>query len=136
MILAEFDRVFDLPQREVVQRWVGSYVVGSYVSSGERTVLVKQFGVEVTIDEARLPMGLPKWDHIDAMLRIPRIHDTWKASHGRNPLSTDVDDIYRVFVPLNEEIVDRYADLVPGARETAQALRARGLKLGSTTGPF
>lgn len=136
LILAEFDRVFDLPQREVVQRWVGSYVVGSYVSSGERTVLVKQFGVEVTIDEARLPMGLPKWDHIDAMLRIPRIHDTWKVSHGRNPLSTDVDDIYRVFVPLNEEIVDRYADLVPGARETAQALRARGLKLGSTTGPF
>lgn len=35
LILDEFDRVFDLPQREVVQRWVGSYV-----SSGERTVLV------------------------------------------------------------------------------------------------
>lgn len=35
LILEEFDRVFDLPQREVIQRWVGSYV-----SSGEGTVLV------------------------------------------------------------------------------------------------
>jgi FAD dependent oxidoreductase TIGR03364 len=35
LILEEFDRVFDLPHREVVQRWVGSYV-----SSSESTVLV------------------------------------------------------------------------------------------------
>ncbi len=121
--------------KAVVFDWAGTVVdFGSFAPMGVFVEVFKQFGVEVTIDEARLPMGLPKWDHIDAMLRIPRIHDAWKASHGRNPLSTDVDDIYRVFVPLNEEIVDRYADLVPGARETAQALRARGLKLGSTTG--
>ena len=35
LMLEEFDRVFDLPARKVVQRWVGSYV-----SSSERTVLV------------------------------------------------------------------------------------------------
>lgn len=35
LILDEFDRVFDLPRREVVQRWVGSYV-----SAGDRTVLI------------------------------------------------------------------------------------------------
>ena len=35
LILAEFDRVFDLPRREVTRRWVGSYV-----SASDRTVLV------------------------------------------------------------------------------------------------
>lgn len=35
LILDEFDRVFDLPRRKVVQRWVGSYV-----SASDRTVLV------------------------------------------------------------------------------------------------
>lgn len=35
LILDELDRVLDLPGRTVVQRWIGSYV-----SSGERTVLV------------------------------------------------------------------------------------------------
>lgn len=35
LILDEFDRVFDLPRREVIQRWVGSYV-----SASDRTVLI------------------------------------------------------------------------------------------------
>lgn len=35
LILGEFDRVFDLPAREVVNRWIGTYV-----SSSERRVLV------------------------------------------------------------------------------------------------
>ena len=35
---------------------------------------------------------------------------------------------------MNEAVAAQYADLVPGALATVQALRARGLKIGSTTG--
>jgi FAD dependent oxidoreductase TIGR03364 len=35
LMLEEFDRVFDLPERRVVQRWIGTYA-----SSSERTVIV------------------------------------------------------------------------------------------------
>lgn len=37
LILDEFDRVFDLPERHVVNRWIGTYA-----SSRERTVLVER----------------------------------------------------------------------------------------------
>lgn len=46
LMLEEFDRVFDLPGRRVVRRWVGSYV-----SSSERTVLV-----DAPADHVRLVM--------------------------------------------------------------------------------
>jgi phosphonoacetaldehyde hydrolase len=39
-----------------------------------------------------------------------------------------------VFVPMNEEVVADYATLVPGALDPVKALRAGGLKIGSTTG--
>jgi len=35
LILDEFDRIFDLPRRKVIQRWTGSYV-----SASDRTVLI------------------------------------------------------------------------------------------------
>ena len=44
------------------------------------------------------------------------------------------DRLYREFIPLNAKIVAEYADLVPGVAETVADLRARGIKIGSTTG--
>ena len=46
LMLEEFDRVFDLPGRKIVQRWVGSYA-----SSRERTVVV-----DAPADHVRLVM--------------------------------------------------------------------------------
>jgi phosphonoacetaldehyde hydrolase len=119
----------------VVFDWAGTMVdFGSFAPMGVFVEVFGKFGVEVTIDEAREPMGLPKWDHINAMMQIPRINAAWAAHHGHAPTSADVDEVYHVFVPMNEEVVHKYCDLIPGAREMAQTLRERGLKIGSTTG--
>ncbi|WP_315836654.1 phosphonoacetaldehyde hydrolase [Bradyrhizobium prioriisuperbiae] len=115
--------------------WAGTVIdFGSFAPMGVFVEAFHRFGIEVTIPEARGPMGLPKWDHINAMLQLPRIRDAWAARHGAPPTSADVDAVYKVFVPMNEEVVHRYAELVPGTAEVAKALRARGLKIGSTTG--
>jgi phosphonoacetaldehyde hydrolase len=45
-----------------------------------------------------------------------------------------VDAIHDVFVPLNARVVSDYAALIPGAAAAVALLRARGLKIGSTTG--
>ena len=92
------------------------------------------FGIEVSIDEARAPMGLPKRAHIEAMLAAPRIAAAWQDTRGGAPTQADVDALYALFVPKNETVAARYAALVPGTVETMAALRARGLKIGSTTG--
>ncbi|MEJ8571017.1 phosphonoacetaldehyde hydrolase [Microbaculum marinum] len=121
--------------KAVVFDWAGTVVdFGSRAPMGAFVEVFGRFGVDISIEEARGPMGLPKWDHIQALGRNPRIAEAWKAAKGAPFTDADVDAIYEVFVPLNAEVVVDYADLIPGAVETVAALRERGLKIGSTTG--
>lgn len=121
--------------KAVVFDWAGTIVDhGSRAPMGAFVKVFAEFGVAITIDEARGPMGLPKWDHIHALLNAPAIAARWQAARGAAPTRADVDAIYAVFVPLNAGVVTDYADMIPGAVETVAAIRARGLKIGSTTG--
>ncbi len=79
-------------------------------------------------------MGLPKRAHIAAMLTQPHIAAAWTRAHGSPPDEEAIDRVYKVFVPLNVETVAKYCDLIPGTAEMVRELRARGLKIGSTTG--
>ncbi len=119
----------------IVFDWAGTMIDhGSRAPMGAFVDVFSQFGVPISIDEARKPMGLPKWDHIKALLTEPAIAARWQAKTGALPSDRDVDKIYEVFVPLNAAIVTDFADLIPGALETIANARARGLKIGSTTG--
>ncbi len=121
--------------KAVVFDWAGTMIdFGSFAPMGVFVETFARFGVAVTIDEARGPMGLPKWDHIRAMLDQPRIAAEWHAVHGARARKEDVDAIHKVFVPRNEAVAADYADLVPGALRTVAWCRARGMKIGSTTG--
>ncbi|HEY2255245.1 MAG TPA: phosphonoacetaldehyde hydrolase, partial [Variovorax sp.] len=52
----------------VVFDWAGTIIdFGSCAPMGAFVNLFEQFGVGITIAEAREPMGLPKWDHIKAL---------------------------------------------------------------------
>ncbi len=121
--------------KAVIFDWAGTMVdFGSRAPMGVFVKTFKQFGVDISIEEARQPMGLPKWQHIEALLRNHRIASVWEAAHGKKPDTKDIDAIFKVFTPMNARVVSDYATLVPGAAATAQALRDRGLKIGSTTG--
>lgn len=119
----------------VVFDWAGTMV--DFGSRAPMGVFVKAFaehGVEITIAEARGPMGKPKRDHIADLMALPRVRAAWMARHGAAPGDRDIDRVYDTFVPMNVAVAAQYADLIPGAADTARALRARGLKIGSTTG--
>lgn len=119
----------------VILDWAGTTVdFGSRAPMGVFVEAFGRFGIELTIDEARGPMGMAKRDHIKALLALPRIAEAWAARHGRTPTEADIDGVYEVFVPLNVEVVSRFAELIPGTAETIAHLRRRGLKIGSTTG--
>ncbi|MFD0979092.1 phosphonoacetaldehyde hydrolase [Tropicimonas aquimaris] len=115
--------------------WAGTTIdFGSFAPMGVFVKAFAEFGIEATIEQARAPMGAPKWDHIRAMMDMPSIAAQWEHRHGNLPDDSDVDCVYKVFVPMNEEVVADYATLVPGTLEMVKALRARGMKIGSTTG--
>jgi phosphonoacetaldehyde hydrolase len=121
--------------KAVVFDWAGTIVdFGSRAPMGAFVEVFRRFGVAITIAEARGPMGLPKRDHIAALLADPGVAERWHQVHGHLPGEADIDAIYAAFVPLNAAVVTDYADLIPGALDTVNALRARGLKIGSTTG--
>ena len=121
--------------KAVVFDWAGTVV--DHGSLGPMGVFVEafaEFGVKITIAEARGPMGIAKRPHVAALLAMPRIAEEWRRVRGHAPSEADVDAVYAVFVPKNIAVASRYADLVPGAAETAEALRELGLKIGTTTG--
>ena len=121
--------------KAVVLDWAGTVIDhGSLAPMGVFVRAFAHFGVDITVDEARGPMGMAKRDHIQAVMNLPRIADAWRARHGAAPAEADVDRVYDVFVPLNVEVVTDYATLIDGVAEVTARLRARGLRIGSTTG--
>ncbi|PLZ03739.1 phosphonoacetaldehyde hydrolase [Burkholderia sp. WAC0059] len=121
--------------KAVIFDWAGTVVdYGSRAPMGAFVETFAQFGVPITIDEARGPMGMAKRPHIAALLALPRVAQAWAGRHGHAPGEADIDAVYDAFVPRNVAVVARYSDLIPGAADVVAALRADGLRIGTTTG--
>ena len=95
----------------------------------------QKFGVNVSSEAIRKPMGLNKFDHIRELLENPDVSNQWMAVHGRFPrYDVEGNELYKVFVPEQVECVSRFSQHVNGAHGTFQFLRSRGVKIAGTTG--
>ncbi|MGI3903644.1 MAG: phosphonoacetaldehyde hydrolase [Janthinobacterium lividum] len=121
--------------KAVIFDWAGTVVDhGSLAPMGAFVETFAGFGVDITIEEARGPMGMAKRPHIATLMALPRIAQAWAERHGHPPGETDIDAVYDVFVPKNVAVAARLSQIIPGVAETVASLRAEGLKIGSTTG--
>lgn len=121
------------PVKAVVLDWAGTIVDhGSRAPMGAFVRAFAEFGVTISIADARGPMGMAKADHIRAVGRA--VNQAWHARHGRDFDERDVQAIFDVFEPMNIAAIQDHAALIPGAREAIEWCRARGLKIGTTTG--
>jgi phosphonoacetaldehyde hydrolase len=115
--------------------WAGTVIdFGSRAPMGAFVEAFRRFDVAITVAEARKPMGLPKRAHVAALITDPEIAARWAEAHGKMPGEAEIGALYEVFVPLNTEVVSDFCTLIPGAVDMATAVRARGMRLGSTTG--
>jgi len=93
------------------------------------------FGVNISMEEARVPMGLRKDLHIKALTEMESVRAKWFAKHARNPTQADVDAMFKKFIPAQLKCLPNYTGLIPGAAQAVQRLKDEfGLKIGSTTG--
>jgi phosphonoacetaldehyde hydrolase len=121
--------------KAAVVDWAGTVVdYGCHAPVAAFVAAFEGVGIAVTIAEARAPMGQAKWNHIRAIADQPRVAAAWAARHGSAATNADVDAVYHRFLPLQTAVVADHAELIPGALQAIAAMRARGLKIGSTTG--
>lgn len=93
-------------------------------------------GVEITMTQARGPMGMEKRVHIRTIGEMPEVAAKWQEAHGRAMIKQDIDEMYDDFVPLLLAVLEDYADIIPGTVETMQHLRDQDLQIAGTTGYF
>jgi phosphonoacetaldehyde hydrolase len=123
------------PIKAVILDWAGTTV--DYGCMGPVAAFLEVFkrhDVEVTVGEARAPMGMMKKDHLRLMCHMESISLKWKERFGRPPTEQDVDMMYSELEPMMVSSIAAYSDLIPGVLETIAELRSRGIKIGSTTG--
>ncbi len=119
----------------VIFDWAGTAVdYGCCAPAGVFVEVFARRGVDVTMAEAREPMGLHKRDHIAAVCRMPRVANAWADANGAAPTEADIDALYAEATPLQIECLPRYADPIEGVLDTVDVLRERGIRIGSTTG--
>ncbi|MCB1480536.1 MAG: phosphonoacetaldehyde hydrolase [Rhodobiaceae bacterium] len=121
--------------KAVILDWSGTtadaYVVAPAVVFVD---VFKKHGVEISMAEARGPMGLRKDLHIKALTEVPAIRERWKGVHGKYPGQAEVDAMFADFVPMQLDCLRKYTGLLPGVAEVTQRLQKAGIKIGSTTG--
>ena len=130
-----FNRSYRGKVKAVILDWSGT-TADAYVLA-PAVVFVDVFrkhGVEISMAEARGPMGLRKDLHIKALTEVPEIAARWEGVHGKRPGQEEVDAMFADFVPMQLACLREYTALLPGVAETTQRLQAEGLKIGSSTG--
>ncbi|PUA26992.1 MAG: phosphonoacetaldehyde hydrolase [Cellvibrio sp. 79] len=119
----------------IIFDWAGTLVDhGSRAPLKAFVELFAEQDIEITLAEAREPMGTEKRLHICRLLQQPRIQQAWITRHGRLPTEAEIDTLYQRLVPLQREQIELHTKLIPGTLDMLAAVRARGLKIGTTTG--
>ena len=132
-----FKRSYTGEVKMVVLDWAGTTM--DYGCQAPAVVFIEVYknkGVEITMEQARRPMGLHKRDHIKAIGEQEEVAKLWQKVHGRALTEADIDDMFAEFQPLQLACLADYADLIPGTLDTVSYLREKGILIGSTTGYF
>jgi phosphonoacetaldehyde hydrolase len=121
--------------KAVIFDWAGTTVdYGSRAPMAAFVELFRRHQVKISVEEARIPMGLNKWSHIDALLKMPQIQEQWFNLLGRHHTNEDVDRLIDEFIPLNKKSIVDCAALIPGLTDLICILQQQYIGIGSTTG--
>ena len=121
--------------KALILDWAGTTVdFGSIAPARTLQTLFRRVNIDLSEAETRRDMGLPKKEHIRAILSMPTVRVAWQKVHGASPSDADVEKMYAEFIPLQFSCLDEYSSVIPGIPEIVSSFRERGLKIGSTTG--
>ena len=121
--------------KAVIFDWAGTIIdYGCIAPTRVFIEVFKKRGIEVSVEEARAPMGLAKKDHVRTLVLLDSVQGQWHTKYGHYPSESDVDSLYAELEPNLALIVKNHCAPIPGAIELVNALKAQGIKVGTTTG--
>lgn len=121
--------------RAVIFDWAGTTVdFGSRCPAQVFVEVFRRRGVEITVEEARGPMGRAKLEHIAIVAALPRVAELWQRHHGCPVSEADILAMYHEFLPLQKQILAVGSSVIAGIPEVVTWLRQQGLRIGSSTG--
>jgi phosphonoacetaldehyde hydrolase len=119
----------------VIFDWAGTVVDhGSRAPVATLLEIFNRAGVPITVEEARLSMGIAKRDHIRAILKLPRVKSGWEQRHGSEPEVVELNSLYAEFIPIQFDFLESHSDVIEGVPAAVEHLKSHGIKIGSTTG--
>lgn len=132
-----YGRSYRGPVRLVVLDWAGTTMdYGCYAPAVAFIEVFRRKGVEISMQQARGPMGLGKREHIIAISQQSEVASKWQQAYRRPVTGQDIEEMYAEFQPIQMQCLVDYSDLIPGTLEAVAALRAQGIRIGTTTGYF
>ena len=121
--------------RAVVFDWAGTIIdFGSLAPMGAFVKLFANHGITISIAQARVPMGLPKLAHIQALGQMPAIADQWQKVKGQSFSDADAESLLREFEPMSAQAAMEHSDFIPGFPETFAWLKSHQIGVATTTG--
>lgn len=121
--------------KAIVFDWAGTTIdFGSCAPAAVFQQVFKQRGIDISVTQAREPMGMAKRDHIAAIANMQPVKEAWIAKFGRQFSEQDIDAMYSDFLPLQKNILGNHSQLIAGVPAMIAECRAMGLKIGSSTG--
>ncbi|PIE55998.1 MAG: phosphonoacetaldehyde hydrolase [Desulfobulbus propionicus] len=132
-----YTRSYCGPVQLVVFDWAGTTV--DFGCQAPIAAFVEGFrskGIELSMEQARGPMGMEKRDHIQAVMELDDVAAAWQAHYGRPANDSDIDAMYTSFVDLLMQVLPSHSQVIPGVVDVVAALRDQGVKIAATTGYF
>jgi phosphonoacetaldehyde hydrolase len=130
-----FRRSYKGPIKAIIVDLAGTIIdYGSCAPAGVFRELFSKYGIEITNEQSREPMGMQKRDHIHKILEMKAVSDKWKQKYGRIWTEKDVDNMYEDFIPMQISSLPRYNNMIIGVKDALEFAQSRGIKVGATTG--
>lgn len=118
----------------VVFDWAGTLV--DYGCLAPARAFLEAFAksrLMLTMSQVRWSMGLHNYEHIHTLFEMPQVSEQFQTVHGRPWTDADVLNCYDDLNPLLLDACRQYSHLTPGVLDVVAQLRARGLKIGTTS---
>lgn len=119
----------------IIFDWAGTTI--DQGSCGPIAAFIEIFaakGIKIKGDQVRGPMGMHKIAHIKMLSELPEINEQWIKNYGRPLEDKDIHDLFTMFEPALEKSLLNHAKLIPGVADAVNILKAKQIKIGSTTG--